>query len=114
MIEFLDEIDDGPRGMRMAGEEFRLGFDTVGQFVELGVGAALGAIGATMRFIMTAEGVMEFVMPVGVVKQNDASGRRLTVTPSIPGITANVSLTCFNNSGLPLPAGIFIRTRPGT
>src|SRR3984885_9164744 len=38
----------------------------------------------------------------------------LTVTCSIPGMAANVSLTVFKSSGLPFPAGIFIRTRPGT
>src|SRR5580692_10828402 len=57
-IDAFDEIDDGARGMRMTGQEFRLGLDAVGQLVELGVGAVVGAIPAiesTMRFGMAAE-----------------------------------------------------------
>src|SRR5262249_49980461 len=39
---------------------------------------------------------------------------RVTVIPSMPRITANVSAICCSNSGLPLAAGTFMRTRPGT
>ena len=41
VIDLLDEIDDDAGSVRMAGEEFRLGLDAVGQLVELGIGAVL-------------------------------------------------------------------------
>src|SRR5262249_13795068 len=97
----------------MAGQELGLFLDPAGKLVDV---RQWRCASARLLNVILEAGI-GLVMPVDVVVHGHAARRRVAgsqLTRSTPGIAANVSALCCSNSGLPLAAGTFMRTRPGT
>ena len=95
--------------MGIFGEKLGLLLNLAGERIDfVGRGRPVMAAGMMLQL------AVKFIVPIGVVMEHQASGRRVDGDLFDPGNDDEGLLHCSSSSGLPLADANFMRTRPGT